>query len=58
MKYAICNEIFETWPWERVCSFCREMGYHGVEVAPFTTGGQPTVTRSGGNLTAALNVRR
>jgi len=36
MKYAICNEIFENWPWERVCSFCREMGYHGVEVAPFT----------------------
>ena len=36
MRYAICNEIFENWPWERVCSFCREMGYHGVEVAPFT----------------------
>ena len=36
MKYAICNEIFENWPWERVCSFCREMGYHGIEVAPFT----------------------
>lgn len=36
MKYAICNEMFENWPWERVCSFSREMGYHGVEVAPFT----------------------
>ena len=38
MKYAICNEIFdaEKWPWERVCAFCREMGYAGVEVAPFT----------------------
>jgi sugar phosphate isomerase/epimerase len=38
MHYAICNEIFdaEKWPWERVCSFCREMGYTGVEIAPFT----------------------
>jgi sugar phosphate isomerase/epimerase len=38
MKYAICNEIFdaEKWPWERVCSFCKEMGYTGIEVAPFT----------------------
>jgi sugar phosphate isomerase/epimerase len=36
MKYAICNEMFEKWPWERVCSFSREMGYHGIEVAPFT----------------------
>jgi sugar phosphate isomerase/epimerase len=39
MKYAICNEIFDAeknWPWERVCAFCREMGYAGVEVAPFT----------------------
>jgi sugar phosphate isomerase/epimerase len=38
MRYAICNEIFdaEKWPWERVCAFCREMGYQGIEVAPFT----------------------
>jgi sugar phosphate isomerase/epimerase len=36
MKYAICNELFENWPWERVCAFCHEMGYSGVEVAPFT----------------------
>jgi sugar phosphate isomerase/epimerase len=36
MKYAICNEIFENWPWERVCAFCHELGYHGVEIAPFT----------------------
>jgi sugar phosphate isomerase/epimerase len=36
MKYAICNELFENWPWERVCAFCHEMGYGGIEVAPFT----------------------
>ena len=36
MKYAICNEIFENWPWERVCAACRKLGYTGVEIAPFT----------------------
>lgn len=36
MKYAICNELFEDWPWERVCAFCHELGYAGIEVAPFT----------------------
>lgn len=36
MKFAICNELFERWPWEKVCDFCREVGYTGLEVAPFT----------------------
>lgn len=36
MRYALCNEMFQNWPWERVCAFARELGYHGVEVAPFT----------------------
>ena len=36
MKFAICNEMFEAWPWDRTCDFLRELGYTGVEVAPFT----------------------
>jgi sugar phosphate isomerase/epimerase len=36
MRYAVCNEMFENWPWERQCAFARELGYHGVEIAPFT----------------------
>ena len=36
MKYAICNELFENWPFERVCRFCSELGYEGLELAPFT----------------------
>jgi sugar phosphate isomerase/epimerase len=36
MKFAICNEMFEGWPWERVCDFVRSLGYTGLEVAPFT----------------------
>ena len=36
MRFAICNEIFEGWPWERVCDYVRGLGYEGLEVAPFT----------------------
>ncbi len=36
MRYAICNETFEGWEHERVCRFVAELGYQGLEVAPFT----------------------
>ena len=36
MRFAICNECFENWPWERICDFCASLGYEGLEVAPFT----------------------
>ena len=36
MKFAICQELFEGWDWERQCRFISEVGYTGVEVAPFT----------------------
>jgi sugar phosphate isomerase/epimerase len=34
--YAICNETFEGWDHARVCGFVREVGYAGLEIAPFT----------------------
>lgn len=36
MKYAICNETFEGWEHARVCARVAELGYAGLEVAPFT----------------------
>ena len=36
MKYAICNEIFQGWRLEDVFAHCARLGYHGVEIAPFT----------------------
>lgn len=36
MKYAICNELFESWPFDKVCDFVKSIGYHGLEIAPFT----------------------
>lgn len=36
MRYAICNETFEGWEHDRVCRFVADLGYQGLEIAPFT----------------------
>jgi sugar phosphate isomerase/epimerase len=36
MKYAICNETFEGWDHARICARIAELGYSGLEIAPFT----------------------
>lgn len=36
MKFAICQELYENWDWERQCRFSSEQGYTGLEVAPFS----------------------
>jgi len=36
MRFATCNEQFEGWEFDRVCRFVREVGYDGLELAPFT----------------------
>lgn len=36
MKFAICQELFVDWTWERQCEFAAQLGYTGMEVAPFT----------------------
>jgi sugar phosphate isomerase/epimerase len=35
-RYAICNETFEGWEHTQVCRTVAELGYQGLEVAPFT----------------------
>ena len=39
MKLAICNETYRDWDWSRAFAHARQHGYSGVEVAPFTLGG-------------------
>ena len=36
MRYAICNEMFEDWDFAKICETASELGYTGLEVAPFT----------------------
>ena len=36
MKYAICNETYERWAFDRICDHVAACGYDGIEIAPFT----------------------
>jgi sugar phosphate isomerase/epimerase len=36
MKYAICNELYGDWPFEKAFAHAAALGYTGVEIAPFT----------------------
>lgn len=52
MRFAICNELFEGWEFDRVCRFVKEAGYDGLEVAPFTLA--PSITDVTSNRRADL----
>ncbi|MDW8289961.1 MAG: sugar phosphate isomerase/epimerase family protein [Armatimonadota bacterium] len=36
MRFAICNELFAGWSLRQVMEYCRGLGYHAIEIAPFT----------------------
>jgi sugar phosphate isomerase/epimerase len=36
IKLGICNELFEGWDFARVCRTVKDLGYDGLELAPFT----------------------
>lgn len=36
MKFAICNELYENWPIEKIFAHAAKVGYEGIEIAPFT----------------------
>lgn len=38
MKYAICNETFQDWPFDKAFAFAKQCGYTAIEFAPFTMG--------------------
>jgi len=36
IRLGICNELFEGWEFDQVCRTVKEIGYEGLEIAPFT----------------------
>ena len=41
MKFALCNEVLAEMPLERQCECAAALGYHGLEIAPFTLAEAP-----------------
>ena len=41
MRISLCNEVIADMPFERQCAFARDVGYDGIEIAPFTLTDDP-----------------
>jgi D-psicose/D-tagatose/L-ribulose 3-epimerase len=41
MKFALCNEVLQPLAFERQCEMAAQLGYDGLEVAPFTLAANP-----------------
>lgn len=42
MKFALCNEVLQPMPFAQQCKMAADLGYDGLEVAPFTLAADPT----------------
>ncbi len=40
-KHAICNEVYQNWTFHDTCKSIRNIGYTGIEIAPFTLAESP-----------------
>ena len=47
MKFAVCNEMYQGWQWQATCASAAEIGYDGIEIAPFTLAERPSELGAG-----------
>jgi D-psicose/D-tagatose/L-ribulose 3-epimerase len=40
-RHAICNEVYKDWDFRDACRSIRQIGYTGIEIAPFTLAEEP-----------------
>lgn len=40
-RQSICNEVYQGWPFHEACRSIRQIGYTGIEIAPFTLSENP-----------------
>ena len=52
MRFAVCNELFEGWSLEDTFHTVKELGYDGIELAPFTLA--PVITELAAEQRAAI----
>jgi len=41
VRIALCNEVIAPMPFPRQCEYAAKLGYHGLEVAPYTLSDEP-----------------
>src|SRR5690242_17201439 len=42
MRFALCNEVLQPLPFPQQCKLAADLGYDGLELAPFTLADDPT----------------
>ncbi len=47
IRLGICNELFEGWDFVKVCRTVKDLGYEGLEIAPFTLAARITDLNGG-----------
>ncbi len=41
LRFSLCNEVLQPLPFEQQCRLAAQLGYDGLELAPFTLAGNP-----------------
>ena len=55
MKFAFCNELFQDWEINKMCGFLAELGYQGLEVAPWVYFSSPKDFSKVDKISAIVN---